>query len=361
MSVQTPLDSLNNPLIPFDGPAAWKGSDIKNSTDLHYNINDHEIAEIMAAVKATMVKGIAIADITTTHFKLPLLGRKLTKIYDEVVHGRGFKIMHGMPVDEQLYSREEIIRAYIGVGSWLGLPVSQNHKGHIVGHVKDIGSDPKNKQTRIYTTAVKQPYHTDSADIVGLLCLKPCKSGGIFSVTSIYSIYNEMLRIRPDLIEVLETPFIIDRKGEIPEGKNPTFEMAVFHRHEGRLLSMHDRTFIEAALEREDAVPLTKKQIEALDLFDEIAARKDFLIDLEWQAGDLGFVHNHQCVHARTDYEDYVEFDRRRHLIRLWLSTNHGWSLPEVFAERYGPIKRGVKRGGIVVPGMTLTCPLEAE
>ena len=357
----TTLDSRNIPLLPFTGPAAWKGSDIKNLEEIHYTLNDSEVDEIMSAVKHTQDNNIAIENITKDKFTLPLLGRKLTQIYDEVIYGRGFKILHGMPVDETKYSREEVIRAYIGIGSWLGLPVSQNYKGHIVGHVKDIGEDPENSQTRVYATSQKQPYHTDSADIVGLLCIKPCKSGGIFSISSIYSIYNEILRTRPDLIKVLEEPFVIDRKGEIPEGKKATFEMAVFHRHEGRLLSMHDRNFIDAALDQDNAEPLTELQLEALDMFDEVAARKDMYLDLEWQPGDMGFVHNHQCVHARTDYEDYPEFERRRHLVRLWLSTNHGWALPPIFAERYGPIERGVRRGGIVVPGMQLTCPLEAE
>lgn len=354
------MHDSNSELLPFEGPAAWKGSDIQNSAEIHCDISEQESAEIIQAVKHTIEKGLDISEITQAEFNLPLLGRKLVKVYDEVVHGRGIMILHGMPVDETRYSRDEVIRAYIGVGSWLGLPVSQNHKGHIVGHIKDIGTDPNDKQTRIYTTAVKQPYHTDSTDIVGLLCLKPCKSGGIFSVTSVYSIYNEILRTRPDLIEVLETPFVIDRKGEIPEGKKATFEMAIFHRHQGRLISMHDRTFIDAALERDDVAPLSDLQIEALDLFDEIAAREDFFIDLEWKPGDMGFVHNHQCVHARTDYEDFPELERRRHNIRLWLSTNNGWSLPEIFAERYGSVELGAKRGGIVVPGMTLTCPLEA-
>ncbi len=351
----------NTTLLPFKGPAAWKGCDIQDSTDIHSDISANEAEEIMLAVQYTISHNLGIADITQANFPLPTMGRKLREIYDEVVHGRGIKVLHGMPVDESLYSRDEVIRAYIGVGSWLGLPVSQNHKGHIVGHVKDIGADASNKQTRVYTTSVKQPYHTDSADIVGLLCLKPCKSGGVFSVTSIYAIYNEMLRTRPDLVEVLEKPFIIDRKGEIPEGKHAIFEMAIFHRHDGRLLSMHDRTFIDAAQERDEVAPLTDLQVEALDMFDEIAARDDFYIDLTWQPGDMGFVHNHQCVHARTDYEDYPELERRRHLVRLWLSTNHGWSLPDVFSERYGPIHRGERRGGIVVPGMQLNCPLEAE
>jgi len=343
----------------YDNAANWKGCEIASATEWHTYLTSVHIAELKQAVDLTIKQGLSIADIKQDYFPLPTLGIELKRIYDEVIHGRGFAVLHNMPVDE--FGREEIIRAYIGLGIWLGEPVSQNHKGHIVGHVKDIGADPKNKLNRTYTTSAKQPYHTDSADMAALMCLKPPKSGGIFSISSIVAIYNEMQKTRPDLVEVLEQNYIFDRKGEIPEGKKATYEMPVFHRYKGRLLSMLDRNFIDAALEREDVPRLTPKQEKALDLFGEIAAREDFCINMQWQAGDIGLVHNHTTVHARTDYEDFDDFNLRRHLIRLWLSTNYGWELPPVFAERYGAIAQGQKRGGIIVPGMKLTCPLEAE
>ncbi|MBU2966746.1 TauD/TfdA family dioxygenase [Amphritea sp. 2_MG-2023] len=352
-------EMMNNKYL--TSPASWKGSELKATDVWRTQLTDVHVAEILAAVRNTIELGITIPEINQDNFPLPTLGYEMTRIYDEVLHGRGFAVLHGMPVDEAKYTREEVIRAYIGVGAWMGNPVSQNHKGHIVGHVKDIGADPKNKQNRIYATSIRQPYHTDSVDVVSLLCLKPCKSGGIFSITSTYSIYNEMLRTRPDLVDVLEAPFTFDRKGEIPSGKEATYEMPIFMHHKGRMLTMHDRSFIDAALEREEVPPLTDMQVEALDYFDEIAARKDMYLDLQWAPGDMGYVNNHQTVHARTDYEDFPELERRRHNVRLWLSVNHGWELPPVFEERYGPIARGENRGGIVVPGMKLTCPLEAE
>ncbi len=106
---------------------------------------------------------------------------------------------------------------------------------------------------------------------------------------------------------------------------------------------------------------LSDRQIEALDLMDDLAGSEAFHLDHEWRPGDMNFVHNHQIPHARTDYEDYPELERKRHLLRLWLSTNHGWELPPVFAEKYGALERGKRRGGIHVPGMELTAPLEAE
>ena len=343
----------------YRGPADWRGPDIKHSKDWHIHLNDRQILEIKSAARRSIDDNFPIIDIKPENFPLPGLSPVLKDVYRELLHGRGFVVFHGMPVED--LSREEIIRAYVGIGSWLGDPVSQNRKGHILGHVKDIGFDHTNPQTRIYGTTHRQLYHTDGADLVGLLCLRKAKSGGLFTLTSSPAIYNEIARLRPDLAEVLSSPFVVDRKGDVPEGKQDTYEIETFHHYKGRLLTIHDRVYITAAQHRDDVPRLTDRQIEALDLMDELAGSEAFYLAHEWQPGDMNFVHNHQILHARTDYEDYPELDRKRHLLRLWLSTNDGWELPPVFAEKYGSIEQGKRRGGIHVPGMELTAPLEAE
>ncbi len=75
----------------------------------------------------------------------------------------------------------------------------------------------------------------------------------------------------------------------------------------------------------------------------------------------MQFLHNHQTLHSRTAYEDYPEPERRRHLLRLWLSPPNGRPLPPGFAERYGHIEVGTRRGGISVPGATPYVPLDPE
>ena len=43
--------------------------------------------------------------------------------------------------------------AYMGLGTYLGYFVSQNGKGHVLGHVKDLGEDPTQiDKVRIYRT-----------------------------------------------------------------------------------------------------------------------------------------------------------------------------------------------------------------
>jgi hypothetical protein len=335
-------------------PAAWLGPDMAASDDWLYTFSDHDIAEIDAAVDAA--GNIDLKDVTKADFPLAGLGPVLAGIQNDVVHGRGFVMLRGLPVDR--WTPAESALAYWGIGCHFGDPVSQNAQGHLLGHVRDVGKDPGDPVTRIYQTAYLQPYHTDSSDIVGLLCLQKSKSGGASRIVSSTAIYHEMERRHPDLLAVLEQPFIIDRKNEVPEGMGPHYAIPLFYRHGGVRTVFYVRDFIEAALRFDEVPELTAAHTDALDAVDAIAADPAFHLEMAFEPGDIQFLHNHQILHARTTYEDFPEPERRRHLLRLWLSTPNGRELPPAFANRYGEIAVGKRRGGIHVPGVALSAPV---
>lgn len=278
-------------------------------------------------------------------------------IQKQLIEGRGFAILRGLPAET--WSRSDSAIAYWGMARHFGDPVSQNAAGHLLGHVKDTGEDPENPVTRIYQTSYRQPYHTDSCDIVGLLCLRKSKSGGASRIVSSTTLYHEVMRRRPDLAAVLAEPFHTDRKGEIPDGKGPYYLMPVFHDHAGRITVYYVRDFIEAAQRMAEVPRLSEIQIEAMDMLDSLAADPQFHLEIAFEPGDIQLLHNHQILHARTAYEDHADPGLRRHLLRLWLSAPEGRELPPVFAERYGEIAVGAKRGGITLPGVALSAPLD--
>jgi hypothetical protein len=344
-------------LTSYHGPAVWTVTEMQPSDRWIVPLESNDVNELRTAV--TVSRDVPIAGLTRNDIELPTLGPKLLEVQREVVHGRGFVLIRGLPVAE--FNREIVARMYYGIGTWLGDAVPQNAAGHLLGHVKDIGQDPHNPWHRVYATNFRHLFHTDSCDVVGLLCLHPAKSGGLSAIASSTSLYNELARTRPDLAKVLAQPFHVDRKGEIPAGKQPTYEMAIFHHFADQITTVYARDFIEAA-QRFDYVPrLSQLQIEAMDMLDELAASDEFRLDMDFLPGDIQFLHNHQILHARTEYEDYPEPERKRHLLRLWLSAPNGRRLPRVFAERYGETEVGKIRGGVRVPGQTLHAPLDAE
>ncbi|MBM3647536.1 MAG: TauD/TfdA family dioxygenase [Alphaproteobacteria bacterium] len=340
------------------GAAAWYGPDMANRSDWLMPLSTAEIAEVEQATTALARRQADIAATTAADFPLPTLGPKLkARVRDEVLAGRGFLLLRGLPVER--WSMRESATAFFGLGAHLGSARSQNGKGHVLGHVQDLGLDVHDPNVRIYQTNERQTYHTDSCDIVGLLCLKTAKSGGLSALVSSTTIFNEMRRRRPDLLKVLFQPIATDRRGEVPEGRKPFFEIPVFNWHKGFLTAIYQRQYIDSAQRFPEAPRLTPAHIEALDLFDALANDAKLHLFMEFKPGDVQLVHNHTLLHDRTGFIDWPEPERRRHLLRLWLAASDARPLPEIFAQRYGSVAVG-DRGGIIVRGTKLQAPLEA-
>jgi hypothetical protein len=321
-------------------------------------LSETEIAEVERATKPLADARADIASIRRVDFPLPKLGPRLQRILDDTLNGRGFALIRSLPVER--WTKVESAIAFFGIGAHIGAARPQNAKGHALGHVKDLGLSSSDPKTRIYQTRERQTFHTDSCDVVALLCLRPAKSGGLSSLVSSVTIFNEMRRRRPDLAKILFGPVETDRRGELDAGQNPYFRIPVFNWHEGSLSTIYQRQYIESARRSSDVPPLTASQIEAMDMFDALANDSALNMQMEFLPGDVQLVHNHTILHDRTAFEDWAEPERKRHLLRLWLAPANARPLPPIFAERYGRITPG-ERGGVTTPGIKLTAPLDAE
>jgi hypothetical protein len=338
--------------------SAWYGPEVTARTDWVEMLSPAEISEIEVASRRLARLEIDWRTVRSEDFPLPTLERRLPILIDEVLTGRGFVLVRGLPVER--WSRRLSAIAFLGLGLHWGSLRSQNGQGHLLGHVKDMGLSSQDPNIRIYQTRERQNYHTDSCDVVGLLCLHPARSGGLSSLVSSVTIFNEMRKSRPDLTRVLFAAIETDRRGEVPVGRPPYFCIPVFNLYAGLLSTVYHRPYIESARRFREVPPLTPEQIEALDLFDALANDPALHFCMEFRAGDMQFVHNHTLLHDRTAFEDWPEPARKRHLLRLWLAPAQARPLPPVFAERYGSVVPG-QRGGIVVPGTCYTIPWEPE
>ena len=336
---------------PIEGPSAWTGADMRGrEAEWSYRLSPSEVAEIEAALTSVQARGLDIANVRREDFPLPTLGPVLDRLRAEVLDGRGFVLLRGVPVEDRPIA--ESAAAYWGIGSYFGSARSQNAKGHLLGHIYDLGgSSATDPNIRSYATAERQNFHIDRCDVVALLCLRRAKSGGLSAIASSMAVHNVMAARRPDLLERLYRPFPIDRRGEVPEGKAPFYEAPVFNEHAGTVSVLYSRLHIGSSRR------LTPEDIEALDMVGELAGDPDLRLDMDFMPGDIQFLHNHTILHARTAYEDWSDAGRKRHLLRLWLSPPGARPLPPVFAECYGDITPG-DRGGIICTGTRLHAPL---
>jgi hypothetical protein len=351
-------DSLLNLPPEIQGPSAWYGPEMLSRRDWIEHLSETEIAEVERATKPLADARIDITAIHRDDFPLPMLGPRLQRILDETLNGRGFALIRCLPVER--WTKLESAIAFFGIGAHIGAARPQNAKGHALGHVKDLGLSSIDPNTRIYQTRERQTFHTDSCDVVALLCLRPAKSGGLSSLVSSMTIFNEMRRRRPDLAKILFEPIETDRRGEMDAGQKPYFLIPVFNWRDELLSTIYQRQYIESARRLPDVPPLTAGQIEAMDMFDALANDPALNMHMEFRPGDIQLVHNHTILHDRTAFEDWPEPERKRHLLRLWLAPANARPLPPVFAERYGRITPG-DRGGLALSVLKLTAPLDAE
>ena len=345
-----------NQLVTFKNPQSWFGPEMSRRSDWFHELTALEIAEIDAAVAGVERAGLEILDMKRSDFALPTVGRLLAQARQESLHGKGFHLFRGIPVER--YTIRQSAIAFWGMGLHLGEAVSQNGKGHVLGHVANLGLNYADPETRGYQTNARLPYHTDSSDIVALLCLRTAKAGGLSSMVSSTTIWNELVRRRPDLAETLMGPLYYTRWGEIPAGKKAFESVPLFTPHGGRMLATYVRSAIMKAQALPGVPPLTAQQLEALDFVDALAADPELHLDMEFRPGDLQLAGNHSVLHSRTSYEDWPEPHKRRHLLRLWVACEDGPELPLVIRQRNGETAAG-RPAGIRVPGVPLVAPLQ--
>jgi len=343
----------------LDGPEAWYGPALATQSDWIEPLSPAELDELAAAASRWLPRveqnPRALNSLTAAGFPLPALAPRVARLREELLHGRGFVLLRGFPVAR--WGRRLSAVAFYGLGVHIGRPRTQNAQGHLLGHVRDLGLRSDDPNVRIYQTHERQTFHTDSADVVGLLCLQTAKSGGLSALVSSVTIYNEMRDRRPDLASRLFRPVATDRRGEVPPGAAPYFKIPVFNWHAGALSTIYQRQYIDSAQRFADAPRLTAADIDALDLFDALTDDPALQLTMALEPGDLQFVHNHTILHDRTAFEDFPEPARRRYLLRLWLAPEGARVLPPVFAERYGSVVAG-ERGGIAMTNEAGVMPL---
>lgn len=326
-------------------PADWYPDDVAGSETWMYRLSAAEIADIDAAVAGVEARGQDIKDITQEGFPLPTLAHALAEIRAELLDGRGFAMIRGLPVRRM--TRPQVAAAFWGIGTYLGTAISQNGKGHLLGHVKDLDADYA--KVRGYMTRAHMAFHCDQCDFLALACLHPAKSGGEHMICSSVALYNEMLRRRPDLAVLLGQQFYRSRSGEIPPGETePWIRQPVFAFHEGYFAARGVSAAIEKAQALPGVPPLSDAEREALQMFRDLAI--ELAVEIPFEQGDIFYLFNHVTLHSRTAFEDWPEPERKRHLLRLWLTTHGARPLPPEIATR---------SQGIYVKGTELSAPLD--
>ncbi len=328
---------MPTPGDPFPGPAAWRATDLASNGDWRISLSGADRDEIVRATEAALRREGPIETLTATDFPLPTVGAKISGFRNDLEGGRGFVFVEGVPVERFTDAEAKVL--HWGLGQHLGAPEAQDKAGALLHVVTDTGANVATTDNiRSFQTNDELTFHTDGADIFALLCLRPAKTGGSSRLVSSVAVYNEAHRRRPDLAAVLRAPFHFDARAQNPWDRKVQ-SVPIFTVHDGLVSALYKRRYIELGQRFEEVPRLTSAQIEAMDLLDEISNDPAFHLALQLKPGDLEIANNATCFHARYDYEDHAAPEKKRCMLRLWLSLPNGRPLPQAFeaTREWGP------------------------
>jgi alpha-ketoglutarate-dependent taurine dioxygenase len=312
---------------PFTGPAAWRGAEFAGAEPWIYRLPPAVVSEFDAAMRRASDSGRDVPSLTRDDFPAPSFVRDAEALQRDLVSGRGFVVITGLPIDS--YTNREATLIYWGIATWLGAPMPQNAQDDYLFDVRDEGynfhRDYGAAGVRISRTSSAIEFHTDSSacyagytpDIVSLLALQTAKSGGMTALVSAQAVHNILRDERPECLRRLYEPYYFDRRAELRPGDSPTLYAPVFTCDDALSIRFFRFNLIKG--HETAGVPLAPSDLEAVEALEQVCRREELAVTFDMRRGDMQFVNNRSVLHSRTAFEDHAEPALRRHFLRLWL------------------------------------------
>lgn len=324
-------------------PAIWRGNELLTRPDFLQTLDNAEIAELAAA--AEDIDRADWDDLTPESFGWPTLSDRLARIQATLETGSGATLIRGFPVER--FSEETIQRLFWGMVQHIGTPISQSAKGERIFHVRDEGYRLDDARARGPNTRKRLSFHTDRCDVIAFLCHRQAKAGGENDIVSSVALYNEIHRRRPDLLAELMQPYYYRRHNVDLGNDRPFCRQPIFSFCQGHFAASFLRVLIERAYESPEVPAMTDRQREALDYLEEVAEDEAMHLRFRQKPGDILLLNNWVTLHRRTEFEDFDDPERKRHILRIWLSVPNSRPIDPLFIDNFGATEAGAIRGGM--------------
>ncbi|WP_083861854.1 TauD/TfdA family dioxygenase [Halomonas sp. KM-1] len=328
-------------------PRAWKSQEVVDAEDAWVRVLSQEEREgLLGGLAAFENAGKPLLATCARDFPFGNLDRLLADVKEAVSHGLGFVVLRGLPIES--LSVERIRALYWGLCNHLGVLRPQGVNSDLLGDVRDAGGNYRSASGRGYNTNARLDYHTDMADLVGLLCINAAKSGGESRIACSIAVRDEIASTSPELFEALYKDIYYSRKGEESSDEPPYYAAPIFSERDGEFCCRYVRNHIRYAHEFDGVPQPDATQTEAMDMLDRLVASDDFTLEMVLEPGDMQILNNHVILHSRTDFIDFEEEEKKRHLLRSWISTPYSQPLSSALEAAYHDVAAGAVRGGIV-------------
>ncbi|MBK8239755.1 MAG: TauD/TfdA family dioxygenase [Deltaproteobacteria bacterium] len=300
--------------------ACWRAEDVADPRTWTYELGAEARAALGDLVASVADRPLAAIDRATLPTDGPLV--HATRPWRAALRdGLGFVRVRGLDVDAM--TEDELVRAYLLLGLHLGTPVSQNLRGELLTHVRDTGADPRLASTRLYTTRAEQDF-PPTAPTSSACCVAGRRTAAAPVSSPARRRSSPNSSTRPQLYAALftEFPWRYEESGIAPIVlSRPICSTPSVGEDGARVNTFFIPWYIRGAQALPDAPRLTADQLAAIEAIEQLAHDPRFHVDMTLVPGDLQWVKNAAILHRRTAYEDHDAPDRKRHLLRLWLSA----------------------------------------
>jgi alpha-ketoglutarate-dependent taurine dioxygenase len=353
----------------FDTPAAWQASTLRQDQSWIIPLTEAHRVELIEALNYfkdyTHAHGLTAqwlhGNMTPRpeNFPLPALAPLLQQARIDLEKKYGMVLFRGFPVENQLLKDIHLLHA--GLCSHVATLRPQTVFGEMVQDIRDSGQGVlKERRGSKHNSALS--FHNDPSDAISFLCIQPSKSGGMSLFSSSVAIHNAMVQSVPEHVETLYQDFVHTYQDYlfVQTGANQNYiprekfyYMPIFTDENGHFACKYSRFYIDQAQELPGVPRLSAQQVTALEAFEAEINNEKWQLQLQYEAGDVMFINNFVCFHARTAFiDDPADEKRRRHLLRIWLSLPNSRPLSLAWKRQvfFKHTEAGAIRGGVPVP-----------
>ena len=246
-------------LAPVTTAAAWRGDRLVQTGEWIYLLSAVQVDELEALGARFIEADPDLRTVRAEEYPLVECADAVAEWARDVDYGRGFVLVRGLRT--HLYSDALSAAMYYILGLHMGDPIRQNEMGDLIDHVYATSDKTMDDPTALSAKVRDQlVYHSDSSDIVALMCLRPAKTGGASCLVSGAEIYNEILRRRPDLAPLLLEPFHWDWRRQDHNAPADTYTSPVVSMAEGVFSMYAGSLYILTAQEYPGVPQLTDDQ-----------------------------------------------------------------------------------------------------
>ncbi len=313
--------ALATRLQPISGPSAWRGDRLEQDTSWIYQFTLAQLAEIERVGKRFLTDDPDLRTVRAADYPMPELKGAFERWAADLDRGRGFVLARGLPTG--FYSDALSASIFFLLGLHMGDPMKQNELGDVFDHVLATSDKMTSDPTAIASrTRDHLNYHSDSSDVVALLCLRAAKAGGASSLISGAALYNEVLKARPDLAPLMFEPWCYDWRRQDPSAPRSYYSSPMCSHVDGVFSMYAGSRIIRTAQDYPETPRLSGEQLELLDLLDALCRQPGLALSMDFRRGDIQWALNYAVLHSRTAYEDHEVQGKKRHLMRLWLKRD---------------------------------------